>query len=91
MTEKILKQIEDLQPQLRSEFWTTINEILREDCTQHCNNAKGTKIRMTRDSIIIEDSISPATITKLMKTKYLIGATDEGRIEIEMIVLGEDK
>ena len=84
---KILKEIEEMQPELRSKFWTTILEILREDSTQSCNDAKGTKIVINQNSIVINDGISPATIKKLMGTGYLIGATEEGRIEIHQMIL----
>ena len=88
--EKILKTIEEEQHQLRSDFWTTINEILRDDCTQSCIDSKGTRIRVTRDKIIIEDGISSATLNKLMNTGYLISATEEGRICIDQIRLEDD-
>ena len=84
---EILKEIEDKQPQLRSEFWTEINEILRNDSSQSVNNSKGTKIRLTRDGIIIECGISAYTLKKLINTKYLIHCTEEGRVYIDDIVL----
>ena len=88
-TKQILKAIGERQ--LRSNFWTTINKILRDDCTQSCTTSEGTRIRLTRDSIIIEDEISSATLKELMATGYLICGTEEGRICIQQIRLGESK
>jgi len=88
---EILRALKAQQPQLRKEFWAEINEILREDSTQTCTNSEGTKIRMTRDSIIIESGISSATLTELMGTGYLTSATEEGRICIQQISLGRSE
>ena len=90
-TKQILKKIREAQPQLRNNFWATINEILRDDCTQTRINSEGTRIRITRDSIIIEDGISGATLEKLMKTGYLISGTNKGRICIQQIRLGNSE
>lgn len=70
----------------RNSFWNKILSILREDCTQTCNETKGTRVRLYRtensDSIIILDSISYATVKELLKTGYFIDCDDEGHLRI---------
>lgn len=73
------------------DFWTQVLNILDEDCTQTCNDAKGTKIRIEHDGITIMDGISKQTLSRLLESGYLTDLDEIGRVRINKIrIKGDD-
>jgi hypothetical protein len=79
---------------IQTSFLQEVQEILKLDCTQSCNDAEGTDLSILQDknriTITIKSGISHNTLKRLLAKGYLVSADEKGRIQVQELMLGSD-